>query len=230
MKPFRLIIATAFIAVIVVVSTQAQPANRPAQQPQATTTAPQQGAAGAVNLAVINTAAFEDQQRGIQRLVAAFQTLQREFQPRSNEIQQQQQQLQTLATQIEQTQNVARPEETAQRRRQAEELQLRITRATEDARAAYNRRLAEVIVPINRDIATSLETFARGRGISILFDVGSQLGQQGILVTSPTLDITTDFIADYNRRNPAAVAATPTAPATNTGTPARNTGTPARRP
>lgn len=232
MKPFRLIIAAAFIAGIIAISTQAQPAtNRPAQ-PQAPATA--QGTPGPVVMAVISTAQFENQQGGIQRLVAAATALQREFEPRSREIQQLQQQLQTLATQIEQTQPVARPEETAQRRRQAEELQVRITRATEDARAAYQRRLGEVLVPINRDIATSLETFARGRGITVVFDI-SQLGQY-MFVTSPAIDITSDFIADYNRRNPATVTAAPTptttpAGAANTGTPARNNPTtPARRP
>lgn len=234
MKPFRLIIAAAFIAGMIAVSTQAQPAtNRPAQQAPATTTTAQ-GTPGPVVMAVISTAQFESQQGGVLRLVAAATALQREFQPRSAEIQQLQQQLQTLASQIESTQSVARPEETAQRRRQAEELQVRITRATEDARAAYNRRLGEVLVPINRDIATSLEAYARGRGITVIFDI-SRLGEV-MFITSPTIDITTDFIADYNRRNPATVSATPTTTttpggATNTGTPARNNPTtPARRP
>lgn len=236
MKHFRLTIVALIAGIIAVASANAQPANRPGQQTQATTTATaptaQQGSASPAIIAVINTAQFEDQQRGLQRIVAAYQTLQREFQPRSAAIQQQQQRLETLAQQIQSTANVARPEEVAQRRQEAERLQLEITRAREDAQAAYNRRLAEVLVPVNRDIATSLETFARARGITIVFDI-ARLGEV-MFITSPALDITTDFIADYNRRNPAAVAAPTTAPTTGaapgTTAPARTTNTPTRRP
>lgn len=235
MKQIRLIIAALFIAgIIAVASAGAQPANRPttatAQQPTTTATAPAttQTALGPVAIAVVSTAQFEDPQRGIQRLIAAYQTLQREFQPRVNDIQQRQQRLEALAAQIQSTTPVARPEETEQRRAQAATLQTEITRLTEDVRAEQQRRLAAVIVPINRDIATALEAFARGRGVTAVFDI-SRLGEV-MFVTSPAIDITNDFVADYNRRNPATVAPV-TAPTTApTTTPARPTTTPARRP
>jgi Skp family chaperone for outer membrane proteins len=238
MKQFRLIIAAAFIAgVLVVANAEAQPAtNRSAQQSPTNTTAGTIGAPqttpGAVLLAVVNTAQFEDPQRGIQRLVAASQTLQREFQPQIQQIQQLQTQLQTLANQIQQTQPLAQEAEILRRRSEAEQLQTRITRAQEDLRAASNRRAVELIVPINRDIATSLEAFARGRNITVVFDI-SRLGEV-MFVTSPTIDITNDFVADYNRRNPATVAPATTTPATTTPattTPTRpQTQTPGRRP
>ena len=237
MKSIRLMIAAAFIAgLLTIVSVSAQPANRPAQQSPSTTsvptTAPQTTPPGPVVMAVVSTAQFEDQQRGIQRLIAGYQGLQREFAPRVTALQQQQQRLEALATQIQSTQNVARPEEIAQRRAEAERLQVEITRAREDLQAASNRRAAEVLVPINRDIATALEAFARGRGVTVVFDI-SRLGEV-MFITSPAIDLTNDFIADYNRRNPATVAP-PTAPTTTpattppTTTPAR-TNTPARRP
>lgn len=237
MKLFRLIIAAAFIVGVLVIATaEAQPGtNRSAQPSPATTnagtTAAPQTTPGAVLIAVVSTAQFEDPQRGIQRLVAASQTLQREFQPQITEIQRMQQQLQTLANQIQQTQPLAQEAEILRRRAEAEQLQTRITRAQEDLRAASNRRAMELIVPINRDIATSLEAFARGRNITVVFDI-SRLGEV-MFVTSPTVDITNDFVADYNRRNPATVA--PTTPATTTPattTPARTQPqtTPARRP
>ena len=62
--------------------------------------------------------------------------------------------------------------------------------------------------PIQEDIAKSLEAFARGRGVTVLFDESKMGG--AMLVLGDALDLTAAFIADYNRRNPAtASAATP---------------------
>nr|MBA2339532.1 hypothetical protein [Pyrinomonadaceae bacterium] len=60
--------------------------------------------------------------------------------------------------------------------------------------------------PIETDINTALTAFARQRNLSMVFNV-SQLPNV-VLVLNDSMDLTRDFIADYNRRNPATAAAT----------------------
>src|SRR4051812_40381838 len=88
----KIFFAAAFAAAVALTaSAQTQPgASRPAATPA--TQQPARPAAGPVNvpdgkIAIIDSDAFSDQKAGIQRLVAAFQTVEREFKPRRDELQ-----------------------------------------------------------------------------------------------------------------------------------------------
>src|SRR3982750_4290694 len=92
-------------------SAQTQPAARPAT-PAAQTPRPSAPAStGAViaegKFAIIDTEAFGDQKEGIQRLVAAFQAVEREFKPRRDDIQNLRTRYDALVKQISDTQKVA---------------------------------------------------------------------------------------------------------------------------
>ncbi|MEJ7575553.1 MAG: OmpH family outer membrane protein [Pyrinomonadaceae bacterium] len=198
--------ALLFVAVLALTSASAQQATRPAAGAPASTPAATSGASSTNPIGIVNTAAFGDPKNGITRLVNALGGVNREFQPRQTELQTLAQRLQAIADDVQKTQGVAQPAELDRKRQQAEQLQIELTRKREDAQRAYERRLGEVVTPIENDINTALTAFARQRNLSMVINV-SQL-PNAVLVLNDSMDLTRDFIAEYNRRNPATAAAT----------------------
>jgi len=195
-----------FVAVLALTSASAQQATRPAAGAPASTPAATSGASSTNAIGIVNTAAFGDPKSGVTRLVNALAGVNREFQPRQTELQTLAQRLQAIADDVQKTQGVAQPAELDRKRQQAEQLQIELTRKREDAQRAYERRLGEVVTPIENDINTALTAFARQRNLSMVINV-SQL-PNAVLVLNDSMDLTRDFIAEYNRRNPATAAAT----------------------
>jgi Skp family chaperone for outer membrane proteins len=185
-----------------------------AQQPGAARpSTPTSGAANVPDgkVAIVDTEAFGDSKTGIVRLVRAFESVNSEFKIQRDELQKLNAQYEQIVKDINATKVVADQKTLAAKTDQAESLKKQIERKQQDARDAYTKRLRDVTEPVWRDINTSLEAYARQRGASVVFDV-SKLGQV-MLVINSGIDITKGFIADYNQRNPAAAAASPTRPA-----------------
>jgi Skp family chaperone for outer membrane proteins len=188
------------------VSAQTQPATRPAS-PAAQQ--PARPAAGPVNvpdgkIAIIDSDAFSDQKAGIQRLVAAFQTVEREFKPRRDELQTMRTRYDALVKQANDTKAVADQKSLAGLADQAETLKNDIERRQQDGQRALEKRVSELTGPIFEDVGKALQAFAATRGITLVFDV-SKTGN-AMMVVNNALDITDAFIADYNQRNPASTA------------------------
>lgn len=184
-------------------------AQTPAQRPAPTSTAPAQtgGAIAEGRFAIVDTDAFTDQKQGIHRLVAAFQTVEREFKPRRDELQQLQTRYEALAKQISDTQKVADQKALASLADQADTLKTDIEQRQAAGQKALDKRVKELTEPIYQDIGSALQAFARGRGISVVFDISKMQGVV-MLVNPAGIDITDAFIADYNQRNPASTAST----------------------
>ena len=208
MKVIRHIFAAAALAAAAAVaaSAQTQPAPRPAPAGPATGATIAEG-----KFAVIDTDAFTDQKQGIQRLVAAFQQVEREFAPRRAELQQLQTRYEGLAKQIQDTQKVADQKALAALADQADTLKTDIEQKQQAGQKQLDKRVKELTEPIYQDIGNALQAFARARGISVVFDISKMQGVV-MLVNPAGVDITDAFIADYNQRNPASTAST--APAT----------------
>ncbi len=172
--------------------------------------------AGAVTVAegkfaIIDTEAFGDSKEGIQRLVAAFQTVEREFKPRRDEIQTLRTRYDALVKEINDTKAVADQKALAALADQAESLEKEMKRKQEDLQAASQKRFNELAEPVFKDIGQALQNYARQRGITVVFDL-SKTGN-AVMVVNNAIDITDAFIADYNARNPASAAsATPARP------------------
>jgi Skp family chaperone for outer membrane proteins len=186
------------------VSAQQQPAaNRPA------TPAPAQTAGAAAvpdaKVAIIDSDAFGDQKAGVQRLIAAFGTLDREFKPRRDELQTLKTRYDGLVKQINDTKAVANQASLAKLADDAETLEKDMKRKQEDGQAAYQKRLQELTEPIFRDLSVALQNYAKQRNIAVVFDI-SKMGN-AMMVVNNAVDITDAFIADYNQRNPASTAA-----------------------
>ncbi len=182
--------------------TAAPAASRPA--------APRGGAAAAIaegKFAIIDTDAFNDQQNGIKRLVAAFQTVEREFKPRRDEIQGLRTRYDALVKEINETKAVADQKALATKADQATQLETEIKRKQEDGQKALDRRVQELTGPVYQVIGNALQAFARARGLTVIFDVSKMQGV--VMVVNDSVDITGAFIADYNQRNPSTAAAAP---------------------
>lgn len=181
----------------------ARPAAPSAQRPAAVVPAAPQttGVIADGKIAIIDTEAFADPKTGITRLISAFDVVNREFKPRSDELQKLRAQYEQLGKDIEATRNVEDQRARAAKIEQADALKKDIERKTQDAQSAYQKRLRDATEPIYKDISPALQAFARQRGVNVIFDV-SKLGEV-MFVVNESVDLTRAFITDYNQRNPA---------------------------
>jgi Skp family chaperone for outer membrane proteins len=212
MKLILSTLATTLAVLVPFTATAQQPATgRPAapaaqRPPAASPTAPQNaGVIADGKIAIIDTEAFADPKTGITKLVSAFEVVNREFKPRSDELQRLRAQYEQLGKDIEATRPLEDQKARNAKMEQAEALKKDIERKTQDAQSAYQKRLREVTEPIYKDISPALQAFARQRGVNVIFDV-SKLGEV-MFIVNESVDLTRAFITDYNQRNP--VTATP---------------------
>jgi Skp family chaperone for outer membrane proteins len=204
MRLVRFSIAAFVLAALMIVSTQAQ--------------TPAQPAAGATNIkiAVIDSGEFGDEKAGITRVVNAVKQLDAQFKPQSDELQTMQDRYNALVADIQKKAPVQDPKVTQQQQDQADQLKVQIQRKAEDARAAYQKRMGDVLDPLRQDVATALQSFAQARGIALLIDMNAFSNPNApnpILYVANSVDITKEFITEYNRTHPAtAAAAAPAGP------------------
>ncbi|MGH9898647.1 MAG: OmpH family outer membrane protein [Pyrinomonadaceae bacterium] len=205
MKSYRTAAAAIiFAGLIGITSIYAQQPGGAKPAASAPTTTP--AAVGNQTIAIIDTGAFADPKEGITRLSSALGGLEREFKPRTEKLQSMRTQYQKLAQEIQTLNgNPAVDPKTAQAKsEQLQTLERDTKRETEDAQAAFNKRQQEVTEPVMLDISKNLEAYARQRGISIVIDP-SRLGG-AIFVINDSMNITKDFITQYNAKNPSTTA------------------------
>ena len=207
MKVFRTIVAViAFATFAILAHTQTRPATTPATTPPQA--APQtRAAAGPANIAVIDTSAFSDEKAGIARVMVAMRQIETKFQPLRNELRGMRDRLNTMRADIQKKQAIQDAKTTAAQSEAADQLDLQIKRKAEDAQASYQKESLTLLDPLQKDIADALMAYAQAKGISLLLD----LNRVPLIYAANNLDITKDFIAEYNRTHPA--AAVPAAPA-----------------
>ncbi|MEK6333570.1 MAG: OmpH family outer membrane protein [Acidobacteriota bacterium] len=203
MKIFRAITAVAFFAVITVVSVDAQPRTTTPAQTQAPA---QAGNMPDAKIALVNTEDFADEKTGILRLVAAMKRVDAEFQPRRTELQSLQQQIEKATADLSKAAPVQDPKVTAQQNEKIEQMKKDFQRKGEDAQAAYQKRLQDVLGPVYDEIGKALDAYAKAKGITLILDVTKI---QGIVAASESLDITRAFITEFNSKNPATASLTP---------------------
>jgi Skp family chaperone for outer membrane proteins len=202
MKLFRLIAAACLVAASLVISAGAQTAARP--QPAS----PAQGGAASATagrIAIIDSSAFSDEKAGIARVVNAMRTVDAQFQPIRTEVQGMQTRYQALVDDINKTSAVADPKTIQTKTDQADTLKRDMERKAQDAQIAIKKRMDDVLGPLQEDVFNSLQAFAQQRGISIIIDAS----RVPLIYAADSVDITKDFIAEYNRTKPATASAAP---------------------
>lgn len=165
-------------------------------------------AAAEMKIALIDTAVFGDDKKGIIRFRDAVKSLEQEFKQTETDIQTLQTRIDALTEEIKKLNqaSVVSPETISARQAEVERLLLERKVKQEKGQKDFERRYNEVANPISRDIGDALSKFAEQRGITLTLDVSKFM--PAILTMSPGLDLTKEFIADYNSKNPGA-ATTP---------------------
>jgi outer membrane protein len=201
MKQIRLAAAALMLVAVFAFTVNAQ---QPAGGAAARPAAPSTGArpTGDAKIAIIQTEFFSDEKNGISRFVAAMKRVDGEFQPRRTEIQGMQQRYQQIVKEINDTKTVADQATLTRKADEAESLKKQIERRQEDGQRDLEKRMREVLGPLQEEVFKALDAYAKERGISIIIDVS----QTPVLYAVESVNITRDFISTYNSRNPATTA------------------------
>jgi Skp family chaperone for outer membrane proteins len=199
MKVFRLDAAILIAALAVVANAQTRSAT-PA-------TAASQTRTPALNIAIVDSSAFSDEKSGIARVMNAMRQLDAKFQPLRNELRGMRDRLNTMRADIEKKRAIQDATTTAQQTEEADRLEIQIKRKGEDAQTNYQKESLAMLDPLQKDIGQVLTSYAEAKGIMLLIDVN----RVPVFYAANSLDITKDFIAEYNRTHP--VTATPATPA-----------------
>ena len=206
MKVFRIAVVVAAVA-LAAFTILAQTQTRPATP---------------ANVAIIDSSAFSDEKTGIARVITAGQQIQVKFEPLRNEITSMRQRLATMRSDLQKKSAIQDAATTAKQTDEADQLEIQIKRKSEDAQAILQRERQAVLDPLEQDIGNALKAYAQSHAVTLLIDAN----RVPILYAASSLDITQDFINDYNRTHPAGpLMSAPARPAT---TPARPATTPAR--
>ena len=180
----------------------------------ATSAAKPQGPAttGTVNVptgkvAVIFSAAFQDQKQGIAKFGVLLTKLNGEFQKTQDELNQSAKSIQALQDEIKKMQESASQDAKIIQSKvgQLDQLKKDYQRRGEDGQAAYQRRRQEIFGPLQEEVGKALDIYVKSRGITLVLDA-SQV--EGILFASETIDITRAFISEYNSKNPVTASVT----------------------
>jgi outer membrane protein len=203
MKIFRAIAAVAFLAVISAGSVLAQPKPTTPAGPAPST---QTAALPETKIALVNTDEFADEKTGITRLVSAMKRVDGEFQPRRTELQTLQATIEKATSDLSKAGPLQDAKVTQQQTDKLEGMKTEFKRKGEDAQAAYQKRLQDVLGPVYDDIGKALDAYAKAHGITLILDVTKV---QGIVSAAESLDITRPFITEFNSKNPATASLTP---------------------
>jgi outer membrane protein len=199
MKEFRIAVVVAAVALAaftILAQTQTRPAATPA------------------NIAIIDSSAFSDEKTGIARVMTAMQQIGAKLQPLQTEIRGMRERLNTMRSDLQKKRAIQDAAITARQSDEADQLEIQIKRKVEDAQMSYNKEMA-TLDPLQKEIGTALTAYAQSRGVTLLIDAN----RVPILYAASNLDITRDFINEYNRTHPAGPVTT--APARPATTPAR---------
>ena len=185
--------------------TPARPTSTPTPAPARPSTPQTQAPAVDVppsRIALIDTAAFDDEKRGIYRYIDAVKSIQPLFVTQNQELQNLQTRITALAEEIRKMTPVTAANQgqiqlkTAEGTRLRQDFNTKRQRLTED----FEKKYQEVTAPLSELIGKAMDQFARERGITMTLDLSKLL--PAMLTALPTVDVTDAFIADFNRKNP----------------------------
>ena len=203
MKVFRIIVAAvAFAAFTILAQTQTRLLRGASSAENATP------AVAPANIGIIDSAAFGDEKVGIARVMNAMKQLDAKFQPIRAEIRTMRDKLNTMRADLQKKRAIQDVKITQQQSEEADRLEVQIKRKAEDAQTSYQKESLAVLEPLQKDIANALTAYAQAKGLTLVIDAN----RVPIIYAATSLDITKDFIADYNRTHPAGAAPAPARP------------------
>jgi Skp family chaperone for outer membrane proteins len=153
-------------------------------------------------LAWLNSREFFDEETGIKRLIRSVKELELEFSGTESELSLLNEKLRTLVGELQRLQAGGEANAKAIEDKQTEGMRLQQELQAKQQQAQQAIGLAQQAKqgPIMDDIRKALEAYAKQRNIGVLLD-GARIGE-AILYTKPELDVTADFISQFNANNP----------------------------
>src|SRR5262252_9044307 len=193
---------SALLSLVAFAQTTPQPPRSAPQNPAA----PGGGGGAQGKIAIINTAAFRV---GIGEFKTTLDALNKEFEPQNNELEGLQKQLLELKKKVEKDAPNVQPSVRNGWIEQGTQLEKTLKRKTEDYQTLFQRRGQEVVGPILDKINKFFDQYCQQR--SIVMALERQVAENGNLLVwmAPAMDITEDFISEYNKANPSSTPAAP---------------------
>ena len=184
-------------------ATTAPTARAPQTAPVATSSA------GDVKIGLVDTSVFGDEKEGIIRFRNAVHSIEAELQPHQVELDTLKTRIDTVAKELNDLSkaSVVSQETITAKREEGERLTKQLNEKKDSAQKLFEKRYNEVAGPVSQDIGNALTKFAEQRGITLTLDISKIL--PAILTIAPGVDLTKEFVADYNSKNPGTVAPKP---------------------
>jgi outer membrane protein len=171
--------------------------------------APSGGTGVEGKIAYLNMAQLE---QGITELKVKFDALYAEFEPKNKELKGEEEALNNLRSKIQNQGPTVSPQVRAQWQDELSQKEKTLKRKAEDYSTLGQKKLGEATQPIYDKITQFLKQYCQQRGIVLVLDGGRAAGSGVLVWGSQTADITSDFIAEYNKANPSGSAAAAPAP------------------
>ncbi|HYP28019.1 MAG TPA: OmpH family outer membrane protein [Blastocatellia bacterium] len=168
-------------------------------------------------IAVINTAAFQEQ---IQEFKTKLAAIDRQFEPRTKEIQTEGDQINALENTIKTQSNTLSAARVAELTEQVATRKRNYQRKVEDLQSEAGRVQQQTMAPVTEKLGNFAKEYTAKRGIVMLIDLGNALQSGTVVWWDPKSDVTQDFINEYNKAYPVQGAA-PATPAPSTPAPVK---------
>jgi outer membrane protein len=199
MRYFKLALTAVALATLGIAAS-AQTSGLAPQKPAAPTGLPKG------KVAVINTAMFQAQ---VFEFKSKIEALNRQFEPRVKDVQGLADRINALEQTIKTQANTLSAATMAEKTEQLESMKKDYQRKAEDLQADANRARDKAFEPIQAKLGKFAEQYTASRGIVMLIDLANAVQSGTLLWYDPRSDVSQDFINEYNKANPAAVAAPP---------------------
>lgn len=162
-----------------------------AQQPAPAGTVPRG------RVAIINVASFQNDIAELKRRITEINS---RFEPRTKELLAIRDTMQGIETQVQQ--GTVAPAQAAQLQERYESLKREYERKVEDMKIEAQKAYAASATPIEDKVRTFLNKYAADKGIVLMMETGGARKIGAIIYVAPGLDVTADFVAQYNKANP----------------------------
>jgi Skp family chaperone for outer membrane proteins len=160
-------------------------------------------------VAVINTQAFP---ASINELKIKYDQVDGQFKDRYQRLQTIETQLKQMETDIKTKGSSLTPDKLQEMQITYDDLKKKGTREYEDLKADYDRTIDSATKPIRDKLFQFLNTYASQRSIVVIFNLAAAAQVGSLAYWNPGIDMTDDFISEYNKANPVSGAAATPAP------------------
>ncbi|PYP87349.1 MAG: hypothetical protein DMF61_10055 [Blastocatellia bacterium AA13] len=185
------IVLTAFVLVAAAPSVFAQQPATQAKPP----------AAAAKRFALINSGVLQEQ---IGEYKAKIDELNRRYEPQVKGLQDQADRINALETTIKSQSNVLTPARVAEMTEQLAQMKREYQRKAEDLQAEGERTKNQALEPVKKKMGAFMQDFAAKRGIAVMIDLAAAFESNNIIWYDTRVDVTQEFVAEYNKANPSA--------------------------